>query len=108
MFDHGMTLNELTVAAMPMSLGAICLCGLGMWLWNSERELSKELTRTLFLGLSGMAVPHLVLHDAIPMLNRRTKYRTNFLVRGLQQMLSPLLGAPRVDLDSDNQKSIFG
>ncbi len=81
MADHRMTLNELTVAAMPMSLGAICLCGLGMWLWNSERELSKELTRTLFLGLSGMAVPHLVLHDAIPMLNRRTKYRTNFLVR---------------------------
>ena len=32
---------------------------------------------------------------------------TNFLVRGLQQMLSPLLGAPRTDLNNDIQNSTF-
>jgi Brp/Blh family beta-carotene 15,15'-monooxygenase len=72
MKDHHMTLRELVWASLPMTLGAIGLCGLGMWFWQSGRELSAELTRTLFLGLSGMAVPHLVLHDIIPQMARRT------------------------------------
>lgn len=72
MRDHRMTLNQLTIAALPMSLGAIGLCGLGAWFWSSGRELNSELTRTLFLGLSGMAVPHLVLHELMPMLIRRS------------------------------------
>ena len=73
MADYHMTLRDLVWASSPMSLGAIGLCGLGMWFWQSGRELSTELTRTLFLGLSGMAVPHLVLHDIIPRMTRRTE-----------------------------------
>lgn len=73
MADYRMTLRELAWASLPMSLGAIGLCALGMWFWQTGRELSAELTRTLFLGLSGMAVPHLVLHDIIPRMVRRTE-----------------------------------
>ena len=65
MQENHMRLGELLVATMPMSVGAVVLIGLGMWFWNSGRELSEELTRTLFIGLSALAVPHLVL-NAIP------------------------------------------
>ena len=65
MRENEMSLGELSRATLPMSVGAVVLTGLGMWFWNSGRELGPELTRTLFLGLSAMAVPHLALH-AIP------------------------------------------
>ncbi|MCY2982613.1 MAG: Brp/Blh family beta-carotene 15,15'-dioxygenase [Planctomycetota bacterium] len=76
MQDHRMTLQQLTIAALPMSLGAVGLCGLGAWFWSSGRELNAELTRTLFLGLSGMAVPHLVLHDLMPMMVRHFSFES--------------------------------
>jgi len=65
MLENHMKLGELVVATMPMSLGAVALIGLGMWFWNSGRALSDELTRSLFIGLSALAVPHLALH-ALP------------------------------------------
>jgi len=74
MRDHRMTLDQLTIASLPMTLGAIGLCGVGAWFWSSGRELNAEVTRTLFLGLSGMAVPHLVLHDLLPILIRRLHF----------------------------------
>ena len=83
MEDHHMTLRELAWASLPMSLGAIGLCALGMWFWQSGRELNAELTRTLFLGLSGMAVPHLVLHDIVPRMVRRTESVTRIPIRGV-------------------------
>ena len=83
MEDHHLTLRELAWASLPMSLGAIGLCALGMWFWQSGRELSAELTRTLFLGLSGMAVPHLVLHDIIPRMVGRTEGVKRLPIRGV-------------------------
>lgn len=65
MQENRMKLGELVAATLPMSLAAIALVGLGMWFWNSGRALSDEMTRSLFIGLSAMAVPHLVLH-ALP------------------------------------------
>ncbi len=81
MYEHRMTLNQLTVAALPMSLGAIVLCSIGAWFWGSGRELTAELTRTLFLGLSGMAVPHLVLHDVMPALIRRNHCKSKLKIQ---------------------------
>ena len=65
MREHEMKIGELMLASLPMSVGAIALIGLGMWFWYSGRELSVELTRTLFIGLSAIAVPHLAL-NALP------------------------------------------
>jgi len=65
MQENHMKLGELVAATMPMSFGAIALVGLGMWFWSSGRELSDELIRSLFIGLSALAVPHLALH-ALP------------------------------------------
>lgn len=81
MQDHRMTLKQLTIASLPMSLGAIGLCGLGAWFWSSGRALNAEVTRTLFLGLSGMAVPHLVLHDLMPMFVRRSRCISKLEIR---------------------------
>lgn len=81
MHDHRLTLKQLALSSLPMSLGAIGLCGLGMWFWNSDRELNPELTRTLFLGLSGMAVPHLVLHDVMPIAIRRANCNAELQMR---------------------------
>lgn len=77
MQDHRMTLKQLAITSLPMSLGAIALCGLGAWFWSSGRELNAEVMRTLFLGLSGMAVPHLVLHDLMPSMIRRFQFERN-------------------------------
>ncbi len=66
MHENQMKLGELGAATIPMSIGAIAMVGLGMWYWNSGRVLSDELTRSLFIGLSALAVPHLALH-ALPM-----------------------------------------
>jgi len=63
MHEHNMKFGELLRASLPMSASAIALIGIGMWFWYSERELSVELTRTLFIGLSAIAVPHLALHS---------------------------------------------
>lgn len=79
MLENKMTLGELTLATLPMSICAIALTGMGMWFWYSGREIGMELTRTLFLGLSGLAVPHLVLH-AIPkrLFMERVRFESNF------------------------------
>ncbi len=65
MQENQMKLSELLAATFPMSIGAITLVGLGMWFWNSGKVLPDELTRSLFIGLSALAVPHLALH-ALP------------------------------------------
>ncbi len=80
---HRMSLKQLALASLPMSLGAIGLCGLGMWFWSGGRELHAELTRTLFLGLSGMAVPHLVLHDFMPMVIQHANCNAELQMRSV-------------------------
>ncbi len=63
--DHGMSPLQLASATAPLSLGAIGLAGLGMWFWSSGQGVSEAASRTLFVALSAMAVPHLLLHGPI-------------------------------------------
>lgn len=60
--EHRMSKTGLLIAVLPMSLLAIGLAGAATWFWSSGRELSAELSRSLFIGLSAIAVPHLFLH----------------------------------------------
>ncbi|MEE2937637.1 MAG: Brp/Blh family beta-carotene 15,15'-dioxygenase [Planctomycetota bacterium] len=57
--------RQLAVATAPLSCGAIALGGLGMWFWSAGQGLSDSVDRTLFVALSAIAVPHLLLHGPI-------------------------------------------
>jgi len=61
---------ELLFAVLPLSLAAIGLAGAATWFSSSGRELSAELSRSLFIGLSAIAVPHLFLHGFVKALPR--------------------------------------
>ena len=63
--DHGMSPLQLASATAPLSLGAIGLAGIGMWFWSSGQGVSEATSRTVFVALSAMAVPHLLLHGPI-------------------------------------------
>lgn len=68
--EHRMSSRELFYAVLPLSLGAIGMAGAATWFWSSGRELSAELSRSLFIGLSAIAVPHLLLHGVVGTLPR--------------------------------------
>jgi len=80
--EQRMSNTELLWAVLPLSLGAIGLVGAATWFWSSGRELSAELSRSLFIGLSAIAVPHLILHGVVGNLPRLKFEETN-LARGL-------------------------
>ena len=63
--EHRMSRKELFFAVLPLSLGAMWMAGAATWFWSSGRELSAELSRSLFIGLSAIAVPHLLLHGVV-------------------------------------------
>jgi Brp/Blh family beta-carotene 15,15'-monooxygenase len=63
--EHRKTPYELALVAAPLSFGAISLAALGMWIWSSGQPLPEALSRTLFVALSALAVPHLLLHGPI-------------------------------------------
>lgn len=60
---HHKTLTEIAAAVAPMSIGAIVLALVGMGFWSSGQAVSDATTRTLFISLSAIAVPHLLLHS---------------------------------------------
>ncbi len=63
--DHRMNLGQLAAATAPLTLGALGLAGLGMWFWSSGQGISQATSRTVFVALSALAVPHLLLHGPI-------------------------------------------
>jgi len=75
--EHRMTTSELLIAVLPLSLLAIGLAGAATWFWSSGRELSAELSRSLFIGLSSIAVPHLLLHGVVQNLSQLESGKTD-------------------------------
>jgi Brp/Blh family beta-carotene 15,15'-monooxygenase len=60
--EHGMRITEVAVHALPLTIAACALGGVGLWVWSSGTELTSALEKTLFITLSSLAVPHMVLH----------------------------------------------
>lgn len=56
---------QLIKATAPLTFGAIGLAGVGMWFWSSGQMIDEAVSRTVFVALSAMAVPHLVLHGPV-------------------------------------------
>ena len=49
---------------LPLTVAALALVSAGALIWSSTAAIEASLIRTVFIGLSAMAVPHLCLHVA--------------------------------------------
>lgn len=63
--ENALSRRQMLPAVLPLSLSAIVLALVGMGWWSSGQSLPDAAARTLFVALSAMAVPHLVLHGPI-------------------------------------------
>ncbi|MEO1615253.1 MAG: Brp/Blh family beta-carotene 15,15'-dioxygenase [Planctomycetota bacterium] len=63
--EHQLTWGQLVAATIPLTVGAIVLSAAGMAYWSEGQNVPESLNRTLFIALSAMAVPHLVLHGPL-------------------------------------------
>jgi Brp/Blh family beta-carotene 15,15'-monooxygenase len=60
--EDDLSFRKWLIRIAPLSIAANVLVIVGAVWWGEGRSLSEELTRSLFIGLSAMAVPHLLLH----------------------------------------------
>ncbi|MEQ8846691.1 Brp/Blh family beta-carotene 15,15'-dioxygenase [Botrimarina sp.] len=74
--ELGESWPKLAASLAPMTFGAIGLIGLGATASLQSLTWDETLVRSTFVGLSAVAVPHIVLHGIAPMLaafgDRRT------------------------------------
>jgi Brp/Blh family beta-carotene 15,15'-monooxygenase len=64
--ELGESWPELAVSLAPLTVGAIALIGLAAWLVLGGTGWSDTLIRATFVGLSAVAMPHLLLHGVVP------------------------------------------
>ena len=76
--QQNLPVASFIVSLVPLSLGALALVAVGGWWLSSQMSLDAKIVQTLFVGLSAIAVPHLILHH--PRWMRLSQYR----VEGLQ------------------------
>jgi len=62
---HRKTAIDLALATAPMTLGAIAFASIGWYVAATSSEVPAATIRTLFISLSAIAVPHLLLHGPI-------------------------------------------
>ena len=72
----GETWSELARSLAPLTVGAIALVGLAAWLVLGGAGWNGTLIRATFVGLSAVAVPHLLLHGIAPLCETSDRQRT--------------------------------
>ncbi len=72
----GETWSELARSLAPLTVGAIALVGLAAWLVLGGAGWNGTLIRATFVGLSAVAVPHLLLHGIAPLCETSDRRRT--------------------------------
>jgi Brp/Blh family beta-carotene 15,15'-monooxygenase len=65
--ELGESWSELARSLAPLTLGAIVLIGLGTWVGLGGGGWNDVLIRATFVGLSAVAMPHLLLHAFAPL-----------------------------------------
>ena len=84
-------------------MGAILLIGLAAWLVLGGAGWNGMLIRATLVGLSAVAVPHLLLHGVAPLCEASVRRRTQSLhVASRHELGDPPhdLGKPRMTLGS--------
>lgn len=61
--EHEQTWRQLIVAVAPLSLAATGLIIAGGWTLARSGGVDAAIVQTLFIGLSAIAVPHMILHE---------------------------------------------
>jgi Brp/Blh family beta-carotene 15,15'-monooxygenase len=65
--ELGESWPELARSLAPLTAGAIVLIGLGTWIGLGRGGWNDTLIRATFVGLSAVAMPHLLLHGFAPL-----------------------------------------
>jgi Brp/Blh family beta-carotene 15,15'-monooxygenase len=74
--ELGESWPELATSLAPMTAGAIALIGLAAWLVLGGAGWNGTLVRATFIGLSAVAMPHLLLHGVAPLFEASARRRT--------------------------------
>jgi Brp/Blh family beta-carotene 15,15'-monooxygenase len=74
--ELGESWPELATSLAPMTAGAIALIGLAAWLVLGGAGWNGTLIRATFIGLSAVAMPHLLLHGVAPLFDASARRRT--------------------------------
>ncbi|MGI9176261.1 MAG: Brp/Blh family beta-carotene 15,15'-dioxygenase [Pirellulales bacterium] len=74
--ELGESWTELARSLAPLTVGAIALIGLTAWLVLRGQGWNAMLVRATFVGLSAVAMPHLLLHGMIPLFESPARRRT--------------------------------
>ena len=77
--ELGESWSELARSLAPLTVGAIALVGLAAWFVLGGAGLNGTLIRATFVGLSAVAVPHLLLHGVAPLFEASARRRTQSL-----------------------------
>jgi beta-carotene 15,15'-dioxygenase len=77
--ELGESWPELARSLAPLTVGAIAVVGLAAWLVLGGAGWNGTLIRATFVGLSAVAVPHLLLHGVAPLCEASAWRRTQSL-----------------------------
>jgi Brp/Blh family beta-carotene 15,15'-monooxygenase len=77
--ELGESWPELVRSLAPLTVGAIALIGLAAWLVLGGGGWNGTLIRATFVGLSAVAVPHLLLHGVAPLCESSVQRRMQSL-----------------------------
>jgi len=91
--ELGESWPELARSLAPLTVGAIVLVGLAAWLVLGGADWNGTLIRATFVGLSAVAVPHLLLHGAAPLFEASTRRRTQSLQLEPRMNLKPRMNS---------------
>ena len=94
--ELGESWTELARSLAPLTVGAILLIGLAAWLVLGGAGWNGTLIRATFVGLSAVAIPHLLLHGVAPLCEASVRRRTQSMRFGAPHDL----GKPRMTLGS--------
>jgi Brp/Blh family beta-carotene 15,15'-monooxygenase len=74
--ELGESWSELARSLAPLTAGAIALIGLAAWTVLGGVGWNGMLIRATFIGLSAVAMPHLLLHGVAPLFDASPQRRT--------------------------------
>jgi len=91
--ELGESWPELARSLAPLTVGAIALVGLAAWLVLGGAGWNGTLIRATFVGLSAVAVPHLLLHGVAPLCEASTRRRTQSMQLAPRMTLKPRMNS---------------
>lgn len=74
--ELGESWAELAMSLAPLTIGAIALIGLAAWFVLGGTGWNDTLLRATFVGLSAVAMPHLLLHGVAPLFEAFARRQT--------------------------------